>query len=499
MNKLALLAAALVVWGATVTVPATTLTVTSTADSGIGSLREALAGASDGDTIDATGVSGTILLTGGELLVTNSVIILGPGPAKLAVDGNAASRVFHITPSNTVTIAGLTITNGEASESPPLNILAGDGIYNGYATLTVSNCTVSGGSASYLGGIFNHGSGSGSASLTIINSTLSGNNGGGIYNAGGYGGSATLRITNSTLAGNGTGSYGGGIVNDGQAGSANAVLVNCNVRDNLADSYGGAIFNEAYAGSATMLIINSTFSGNRGDTGGAIFNHGPFGNANLSIVNSTLSGNSAYTQGGGIFNNDGSLVLLNNTLNGNAALLGGGIYNHDAFGSTYIQIGSTILNAGASGKNIDGDVPYSEAFDSLGYNLSSDDGAGFLTNATDQTNTDPMLGPLQDNGGPTWTHALLPGSPAIDQGFNFCGSSTDQRDTGFVRTLDDPTEPNASGATARTSAHLRYKPQSTVTVTASPTQLINVQTPRRGPSWTRTDAVLTNWLRATGH
>src|SRR5262245_24260687 len=70
---------------------AATITVMNTADSGAGSLRQALAGAADGDTIDAAGVSGTILLTSGELVVSNSVTILGPGPANLAVDGNAAS------------------------------------------------------------------------------------------------------------------------------------------------------------------------------------------------------------------------------------------------------------------------------------------------------------------------------------------------------------------------------------------------------------------------
>src|SRR5437660_3141636 len=98
-----------------------TIIVTSTADSGAGTLRAALASAANGDTIDASGVTGTILLTSGELLVTNSVTILGPGPANLAVNGNAASRVFHIAPSNTATIASLTITNGRAD--------AGGGIY----------------------------------------------------------------------------------------------------------------------------------------------------------------------------------------------------------------------------------------------------------------------------------------------------------------------------------------------------------------------------------
>ena len=100
------------------------------------------------------------------------------------------------------------------------------------------------------------------------------------------------------------------------------------------------------------------------------------------------------------------------------------------------QIGSTILNA-ASIVNDRGTVT------SLGHNLSSDGGGGFLTATGDQTNTNPMLGPLQDNGGPTFTHALMASSPAIDKGKNFSGSATDQRAN--PRTFDDPNIANASG------------------------------------------------------
>src|SRR6516165_552682 len=89
--------------------PAVTCTVTSTADSGPGTLRDCLASAAD--TIDATGVSGTIMLTSGELQIGRNVTISGPGAASLAVNGNATLRVFHIFASN-VTISGLTITNG---------------------------------------------------------------------------------------------------------------------------------------------------------------------------------------------------------------------------------------------------------------------------------------------------------------------------------------------------------------------------------------------------
>src|ERR1051326_2030224 len=108
-------------------VHAATITVTSTADSGPGTLREALASAANGDTLDATGVSGTITLTTGELVVSKSVTILGPGPGSLAVNGNGASRVFHITNAVTAAIASLTVTNGSVSS-------IGAGILNDHST-----------------------------------------------------------------------------------------------------------------------------------------------------------------------------------------------------------------------------------------------------------------------------------------------------------------------------------------------------------------------------
>ena len=131
-------------------------------------------------------------------------------------------------------------------------------------------------------------------------------------------------------------------------------------------------------------------------------------------------------------------------MGGNSASGGGGIYNafSGPFGSATVTIGDTVLNAGATGANIDNN---GGTITSHGYNLSSDDGGGFLTGPGDQINTAPMLGPLQDNGGPTFTHALLTGSPAIDKGKNMDGLTTDQRGPGFVRTFDNPSIPNAIG------------------------------------------------------
>ena len=96
-----------------------------------------------------------------------------------------------------------------------------------------------------------------------------------------------------------------------------------------------------------------------------------------------------------------------------------------------VTIGNTILETGISGQNI---INFGN-LTSDGYNLSDDDGGGYLTATGDQINTDPMLGPLQDNGGPTFTHALLTGSPAIDAGDpHFVPPPDyDQRGPGYVR------------------------------------------------------------------
>jgi hypothetical protein len=411
------------------------ITVTSTADSGPGTLRAALASAANGDTINFS-VSGTILLTSGELLVTNSLTILGPGPNNLAVNGNAASRVFHITNTATVSISSLTITNG--------NLVGGlgGGIFNDHATLTVKNCIYSGNSAGYYGGgIWNE-----QGALTVSGCTLSGNSagigGGGIWNQ-----HATLIVSNCTVSGNSAGGEGGGIFNNGTSGSsATLTMANSTLSGNSANA-GGGIYNDgSSSGSANVKIVNSTLSSNSAALywGGGINNYGFWGSTSVQIVNSTLSGNSANYYGGGIYNygdyGSASLQIVNSTLNGNWASTGGGIANNGANGNPTLEIGSTILNAGASGGSI---ALLGGKVTSDGYNLSSDDGGGFLTATGDQINKDPLLSPLQDNGGPTFTHALLPGSPAIDKGKNFSVSATDQR--GHPRTYDNPIIPNAVG------------------------------------------------------
>ena len=139
------------------------LIVTTTADSGAGSLRQAIADAQAGDTITFA-ISGVITLTSGELLITNDLTITGPGPANLILNPNHASRGFEIRSQVTANISGLAITNGLVGYSS-----SGGGIYNA-GTLTLSNTTVSLNTAAAGGGIYNY-----HGTVTIDNSTLSAN------------------------------------------------------------------------------------------------------------------------------------------------------------------------------------------------------------------------------------------------------------------------------------------------------------------------------------
>src|SRR6476660_4176969 len=304
---------------------------------------------------------------------------------------------------------------------------SGDGIFNG-GTLTVSNCALSGNSGD---GIGNRAFSSGAASLTVVNSNVSDNHSIGISNYVEEFATLTVTMRSTTVSGNSAGgvlAQGGGVI---FGGGIQVTVTDCTVSGN---SFWGGIH---ATGLTNLTVTNSTISGNSantgfpgGDSGGGIYGANLVENSTISgnsaatsgggiygsieIVNSTISGNSAGTSGGGIYNFPYSLNVANSTITGNSAPSGGGIYNkRPPVGDIVVEISNTILNAGASGENIFND---GGTITSLGYNLSSDDGGGYLTGPGDQINTDPLLGPLQNNGGPTFTHALLPGSPAIDAG-----------------------------------------------------------------------------------
>ena len=371
-------------------------TVMNLNDSGDGSLRQAILDTPAGGTVDFDpGLSGTIALTSGELAITKGLTIAGPGPDVLTVSGSHASRVFSIAPNLTVALSGLTIADGRSPTD------RGGGIYNLLSTLTVADSILSGNSASGLGG----GIESEAGTLTVINSTLSGNS---AFDGGGIWSNGPLTVTNSTLSGNsanGSGAAGGGIYNSG-----------------------------------TATVTGSPLSGNVAAAGGGVLNDNV---GTMTLVNSTLSGNSAVLSGagtglgGGIYTEGGRLTLTSCTLSANSAdRLAGGIAvtgNGNA-----VSLGNTIVAANSAPPGFSPDVVVlsSGSLNSQGYNLIGDGSSASGFTATDQVGTaanpiNPLLGPLQDNGGPTQTMALLPGSPALDAGDPAQLGTADQR--GVVR------------------------------------------------------------------
>jgi predicted outer membrane repeat protein len=334
---------------------AATFTVTNLNDAGAGSLRDAMNQAnsilgSDTITFNLPGASPWTIHLSSVLGNFDDLTITGPGANLLTISGDTDSNGIPdtrvLSNRGTLNLSGVTIAKGTN---------AGGGIYNDRgATLTVTDSTFSGNTATdYGGGIFNY--------------------------------DGTLTVTNSTFSGNTTESVGGGIYN--------------------------------YTGPLT--VTNSTFSGNTADSGGGIFNFGA-----LNVTNSTFSGNTA-TSGGGIFN-QGPLTVTNSTFSGNSAVLtGGGIYSNSRDPAAFLM--STIV-AGNPGGDCAGPYPVGDG----GYNLSSDASCGFSAASNSLPSTDPLLGGLSNNGGPTQTMLPGPGSPAIDKtpsNTNGCGTTiaTDQR------------------------------------------------------------------------
>jgi hypothetical protein len=300
-----------------------TFTVTNLNDSGAGSLRAAVsdANAAPGSTIDfAKGLHGTIKLTNGELDITSSTTIIGPGADKLSVSGNSANRVFEIGTGQNVTISGLTISNGVAVQ--------GGGIDN-FGTLSVKDCTL----------LSNQAIGGSGASTTPDAA-----NGGGIANEVG----ASLSLTNSVLKNNvaaasaGNDAFGGAVLNLGNASVAACTFTGNQVTGGGSSSYydgsyGGAIESFGFPPSqlygSTLKVIDSTFQDN--EANGA---HGvTFGDAaaidieysaTATISNCNFSdnvataGTSGYGQGGALFAEGCTLTLSNSTFAGNQALGG---------------------------------------------------------------------------------------------------------------------------------------------------------------------------------
>lgn len=422
----------------------------------------------------------------GDLDIRDSLDIKGSGSLETLIDGGQIDRVFEIPNSlatyKTVRLIDLTIQNGDAAEQN------GGGIYS-FHNLQLENVAVASNSANTGGGVYSVGSLTASNTF-FYNNTATGEYGGGAFSTGcnitdcifddnsaPFGGGlymsgGTHSISRTVFRFNEAAERGGGLYSYG-AGEANVTLANVTVRNNTATNFGGGIgmsstqnftftdgaindnnVTEGVGGGISIAQVgcDATFertgisnnvSKKRGggiyqdygsltlnacmvkenasveEGGGGIQNY----SGTLVFTNTTISGNSAHSYGGGLRNNlDGTATLTNCTVSNNTALSSsGGIDNNQ---STCTLKNTIIANnsGGISNDNCGG----TWLITSDGHNIENANSCR-LSGTGDIVNTDPKIGPLADNGGPTETHALLVGSPAIDAGDNMACPATDQR------------------------------------------------------------------------
>ncbi|MEO7432974.1 MAG: choice-of-anchor Q domain-containing protein [Dokdonella sp.] len=398
-----------------------TLLVANCDDDGVGSLRAALALAANGDTIDLSQLTcGTITLTTGELHTFRNLTLRGPGSGELTITAGSGSRVLRHAGSGTMVVSGVTLADGTIVS----NTLPGDTAASGgciaAASLSMSDVVVSGCIASDVhvpgvpspgargGGIYVGGSVTLDGCRVIGNTAEASNDfinrafGGGLYVGGNF------DIRNSTISGNATDgthhpfdSIGGGMYTRG-----GGVIQSTTISDNYA----------YYAGAARL---NS------------------FGIAK-SIRNVTVSGNSAVAWTGGIVTDGSSLEISNSTFAfnhaqtlgppGAPAFGGAGLL---VFGGGYtIDLESSIFANNTRGSDEDDFFVFAPG------DVAGADNLVMTSNVALPADTlvaDPQLAPLADNGGPTQTHALAPGSAALDVGNNLASFDFDQRGTGYER------------------------------------------------------------------
>jgi len=387
----------LIMWSVCVAAPVSgsTLLVSNTFDHGPGSLRDAIASAAPGDTIQAS-VGGTITLTGGPLVVRQDLSIVGPGAASLTIAGSGSSRVFTVDVA-IVSISGVTISNGRSDY--------GGAILSG-GRMTLTDCVLSSNAATMFGGaIFNSGT------LMLVRSLVSNNvaeyRAGAIYSETG----STLTLDHATLSGNSS-SVGGAIDNHDGTLSITASTLSGNVATGVHGGAGGAIHNGGLAG--TVTIVGSTIASNvAAFEGGGIYT----GSGTVIVENSTIANNTSTCDfggcsgGGGIYTNSAPVSISSSTFSNNTSRTGGSIIS--LYSITTVR--NSIIVAGASGPNCY--TYFNNEIVSAGNNVSDDMScAAFFTQAGDLNGVAAGLSPsgLQDNGGPTATIALLATSPAVD-------------------------------------------------------------------------------------
>jgi len=462
---------------------AATDTVTTCASSGAGSLPVVLGAAAPGDTVDFSVPCppGSPIALTAPLTLTQDVTITGPGASTMAVSGNGAVQVFHVTSGVTAAISGITIEDGS-------EFYTAGGILN-EGTLSVANATFTGnvnssgydcgaidnlgGTMTVAGSSFTANSGRDTdvcndappaysgpsappAATTITNSTFTGEGSYGAPLSNEYG--SSMVISGSTFTGDGAG-HGAGVIGSGVAGAGGVLSVTNSVFSGNAGGDGGVIQIDSGSatihdstftnnigtgragaidiadhdadcgpcgGTGTVVISGSTFSGNQtyANDGGAILNGNAGGSGTVTVSNSTFTGNftGPGLSGGAIANEGGTMTVTNSTVSGNAAGTGG--QGDNIYNTATLDLGATIVaNPSAAGDCALG------TYTDLGYNLS-DDGSCAFSGTGDLSATPAGLDPagLQDNGGATQTIGLASGSAAIDHVANatLC-PVTDQR------------------------------------------------------------------------
>ncbi len=440
---------------------AANVTVTNLDDAGAGSLRDAVSTAVAGDTVNFTsGLSGTINVSS-EILVDKALTIDGPGAAAITVDGGDNNRIFRVAPvtvGDPVSISGLTLANGNAGADSGGAVLATS------ADLTLSSTTIRDSAAGSNSGSFKYDGGGGGVAI--------------------FGNPSALTVTDSQIVDNTSADYGGGIETAELQGEV--TITGSTIADNTAAEYGGGI--AVYDQTADVTISETTVSGNDGGIadGGGIWFEDVYGGNAVTISDSTVSGNTTDRTGGGVSfgeNFSGPVLVENTTVSGNSSADGGGVQfaDQDA-GGTFAISNSTVTGnaATSSGGGIlrgyqpgfpgssDSDVAASSTIIAGNTATTGNPDVGqnpgalgtlTLTNSLLQTTaaatyaenpvgsnvlgSDPMLGPLADNGGPTQTRVPSATSPVVDAGLAN-GLTTDQR--GLTRTVDYPDVPSTHGS-----------------------------------------------------
>ena len=371
--------------------------------------------------------------SGGGIFVDDGVFVLRESKV---VDNEANRRgggIFFVDNSvDTATITGSTIADNYAYHY-------GGGLFNTRNTVITESVITSNTADLYQGGGI-YSSNSDGVTLTITDSSVTSNDG---DDGGGISGSSHMVIERCLFSGNtANDDYGGGLRVTNYGPINTTISIEDSTFSNNTASQGGGIYN-----NARMTISRTTFTGNQATStsditgGGAIQNAG-YDTSHMTLVGSTISANSATRYGGGILNK-GMLYITNTTITENTS---GGSYqaldnNEHAGGFTVLEIRNTIVADNVGDRDVGG-----TGFTSLGHNLIGN--VGSATGFTDGVNgdivggggnpvEDPKLGPLQDNGGPTFTHALLSDSPAVDAGDDTGVALTDQRGANRILDGDD--------------------------------------------------------------